>query len=115
MAVGATRGSAPPPGDADPSLGGRHLRTDVAFAGVVYAGLAGIQTPTDNATPTVVYVLFWVGIPIISALFGDAGHWLIQLVYAAPLVFMAGLLAVSYVRQRRAGQHRRPPKRPPSA
>ena len=34
------------------------------FAIVVYAGLAGVQTSTANLTPTVVYVLFWVGIPV---------------------------------------------------
>jgi hypothetical protein len=41
------------------------------FAIVVYAGLAGVQTSTANLTPTVVYVLFWVGIPVLSVLFGD--------------------------------------------
>jgi hypothetical protein len=41
------------------------------FAGVVYAGFAGNQTATANLMPTVVYVLFWVGIPFASALFGD--------------------------------------------
>ncbi len=44
----------------------------VAILGiVVYAGLAGVQTSTANLTPTVVYVLFWVGIPVLSLLFGD--------------------------------------------
>jgi hypothetical protein len=42
-----------------------------AFALVVYAGFAGTQTPTANLTPTVVFVLFWVGIPFVSAVFGD--------------------------------------------
>jgi hypothetical protein len=42
-----------------------------AFALVVYAGFAGTQTPTANVTPTVIYVLFWVGIPFASAVFGD--------------------------------------------
>ena len=41
------------------------------FAIVVYAGLAGVQTSTANLTPTAVYVLFWVGIPVLSLLFGD--------------------------------------------
>ena len=41
------------------------------FGIVVYAGLAGVQTSTANLTPTVVYVLFWVGIPVLSVLFGD--------------------------------------------
>jgi hypothetical protein len=43
----------------------------LSFAGVVYAGLAGTQTGTANLAPTVVYVIFWVGIPFASALFGD--------------------------------------------
>jgi hypothetical protein len=41
------------------------------FVIVVYAGLAGVQTSTANLTPPVVYVLFWVGIPVLSVLFGD--------------------------------------------
>jgi hypothetical protein len=41
------------------------------FALVVYAGFAGTQSATANLTPTVVYVLFWVGIPFASVLFGD--------------------------------------------
>jgi hypothetical protein len=41
------------------------------FVIVVYAGLAGVQTSTANLTPTVVYVLFWVGIPVLSFVFGD--------------------------------------------
>jgi hypothetical protein len=41
------------------------------FATVVYAGLAGTQTPTANLAPTAVYVIFWVGIPVASVLFGD--------------------------------------------
>ncbi|WP_205697512.1 fenitrothion hydrolase [Conexibacter sp. SYSU D00693] len=42
-----------------------------AFAFVVYAGFAGTQTPTANLAPTAVYVLFWVGVPVLSLLFGD--------------------------------------------
>jgi len=41
------------------------------FALVVYAGFAGTQTATANLAPTFIYVLFWVGVVIISALFGD--------------------------------------------
>jgi hypothetical protein len=41
------------------------------FAGVVYAGLTGTQTATANIEPTVIYVIFWVGIPFVSAVFGD--------------------------------------------
>jgi hypothetical protein len=41
------------------------------FAISVYAGLAGSKEALDNALPTVIYVLFWVGIPFASVLFGD--------------------------------------------
>ena len=41
------------------------------FALVVYSGLAGTQTSTANLAPTFVYVLFWVGLAPVSALFGD--------------------------------------------
>jgi hypothetical protein len=41
------------------------------FGLVVYAGLAGSQTATANLMPTVVYVLFWVGVPFLSAVVGD--------------------------------------------
>jgi hypothetical protein len=37
----------------------------------VYAGLAGSKEALDNMLPTLVYVLFWVGIPFASAIFGD--------------------------------------------
>ncbi len=42
-----------------------------AFVLVVYAGYAGTQTPTANLAPTVVYVLFWVGLAFLSLLLGD--------------------------------------------
>ena len=41
------------------------------FALTVYAGLAGSQSSANNLTPTVVYVAFWVALPIASALLGD--------------------------------------------
>jgi hypothetical protein len=43
----------------------------VLFGLVVWAGLAGTQSTTANLAPTFVYVLFWVGIPVLSLLFGD--------------------------------------------
>ena len=42
-----------------------------AFVFVVWAGLAGTQTATANLAPTVIYVVFWVGIPFASAVLGD--------------------------------------------
>ncbi|MEA2255012.1 MAG: hypothetical protein QOG35_1057 [Solirubrobacteraceae bacterium] len=41
-----------------------------AFAVVVYAGYAGTQTAADNLTPTVIYVLFGVGVPFATVLLG---------------------------------------------
>ena len=38
---------------------------------VIYAGFAGAQEATANLAPTVIYVLFWVGFPFASVLFGD--------------------------------------------
>jgi hypothetical protein len=42
-----------------------------AFVAVVYAGYAGSQIATANLSPTVIYVVFWVGIPFLSVLLGD--------------------------------------------
>ncbi|MCW3066947.1 MAG: hypothetical protein JWN32_4119, partial [Solirubrobacterales bacterium] len=41
------------------------------FGAVVYAGLAGTPEVTANLAPTFVYVLFWVGAPVLSVLLGD--------------------------------------------
>jgi hypothetical protein len=41
------------------------------FVFMVYAGFAGTQADTANLEPTVIYVLFWVGIPFVSWIFGD--------------------------------------------
>jgi hypothetical protein len=38
---------------------------------VVWSGLAGVQTPQDNFTPTFIYVVFWVGLVPASIVFGD--------------------------------------------
>jgi hypothetical protein len=37
----------------------------------IWAGFAGVQTATDNWTPTFIYVIFWVGLVPLSLLFGD--------------------------------------------
>jgi hypothetical protein len=51
-----------------------------AFAGIVgvfllgvtiWAGLAGVQSPQANFAPTFVYVIFWVGLVLLSILVGD--------------------------------------------
>jgi hypothetical protein len=66
-----------------------------AFALIVYAGFAGTQAPTANITPTVIYVLFWVGIPFASAVFGD--------VFAAFNPWRAMARAVAWVAGRVTG------------
>ncbi|MFL5894913.1 MAG: fenitrothion hydrolase, partial [Thermoleophilaceae bacterium] len=42
-----------------------------AFGAVVYSGLSGAQDAQDNLAPTIVYVHFWVGMAVVSVLFGD--------------------------------------------
>ncbi len=41
------------------------------FVLLVYAGFAGAQVPNANFSITFVYVVFWVGLPVASVLFGD--------------------------------------------
>jgi len=41
------------------------------FALVIYSGLDGAQVPNANFSVTFVYVIFWVGLPVLSVLFGD--------------------------------------------
>jgi hypothetical protein len=42
-----------------------------AFLITVYAGLAGTDEQRENLAPTMVYVIFWVGVPIASLFFGN--------------------------------------------
>jgi hypothetical protein len=42
-----------------------------AFVVTVWAGFAGTQTATANLMPTVVYVVFWVGVPFTTLLLGN--------------------------------------------
>jgi hypothetical protein len=37
----------------------------------VYAGLAGVESPQANFAPTFIYVIVWVGLVLLSVLFGD--------------------------------------------
>ncbi len=41
------------------------------FALVVYSGFAGAQVEPANFSVTFIYVIFWVGLPVLSVLFGD--------------------------------------------
>ncbi len=42
-----------------------------AFVAVVYSGIRGAQDAQDNLAPTIIYVHFWVGMVMVSVLFGD--------------------------------------------
>src|SRR3954468_22342094 len=42
-----------------------------SFIAVVYAGLRGAQDAQDNLAPTIIYVHFWVGMAVVSIVFGD--------------------------------------------
>ncbi|MFI5008850.1 MAG: fenitrothion hydrolase [Solirubrobacterales bacterium] len=41
------------------------------FALVLYSGFAGAQVPPANFSVTFIYVIFWVGLPVLSVLAGD--------------------------------------------
>jgi hypothetical protein len=43
----------------------------LAFLLTAYAGLAGTGAQRDNLAPTMVYVAFWVGVPVVSLIVGD--------------------------------------------
>ncbi len=43
----------------------------LAFGGLVACGLAGSASPNANLLPTFVYVVFWVGLVVVSAILGD--------------------------------------------
>jgi hypothetical protein len=44
------------------------------FVFLVYAGLAGEQQAATNVLPTFVFVIFWVGLAVLSLFFGDVFH-----------------------------------------
>jgi hypothetical protein len=44
------------------------------FVLVVAAGLVGKDSPVLNLAPTFVYVVFWLGVPMLSVLLGDVWH-----------------------------------------
>jgi hypothetical protein len=56
------------PAFVEPLLG---LLGVVAFVAVVYSGLSGAQDAQDNLAPTIIYAHFWVGMAVVSILFGD--------------------------------------------
>jgi hypothetical protein len=76
------------------------------FALVLYAGFAGAQVPNANLSVTFIYVVFWVGLPLTSAVCGD--------VFAALSPWRSCARAVRWVGRRVAGgQFARPVLRYP--
>ena len=43
----------------------------ILFALTIYSGIRGSQITSYNLTPTMVYVVFWVAVPVLSAFLGD--------------------------------------------
>lgn len=70
------------------------------FALVIYAGYEGVASYTSNFDPTFIYVVFWVGIPVVSVLLGD--------VFAAFSPWRAFARAVRWA-AKRAGVERKTP------
>ncbi len=72
------------------------------FALVLYSGFAGAQVTQANFSVTFIYVVFWVGVPVASVLFGDVFRAL------SPWRACARLLA-TVVRALRGGRPARAP------
>ena len=75
------------------------------FALVVYSGLAGSQVWSANFSVTFVYVVFWVGLPIVSVLFGD--------VFSALSPWRTVASGLSWLINRAPGARKVPPVRYP--
>ncbi len=76
------------------------------FGLVLYSGFAGAQVANANFSVTFVYVVFWVGVPVASVLFGD--------VFAVLNPWRSCARAIRWVGQRVApGLFARPPVRYP--
>jgi hypothetical protein len=76
------------------------------FVLVVYAGFAGAQVPNANFSITFIYVIFWVGIPVASVLFGD--------VFKALSPWRSSARAIGWIGRRLAPRtFERPPLRYP--
>ncbi len=76
------------------------------FALVLYSGFAGAQVTQANFAVTFIYVVFWVGTPVASVLFGDVFHAL------SPWRACARVCA-ALLRLLRRGRPSRPPLRYP--
>ena len=76
------------------------------FVLVIYSGFAGAQVTQANFSVTFIYVIFWVGLPVVSVLFGDVFRAL------SPWRTCARVLAAC-VRPLRRGRPAGPPLRYP--
>jgi len=76
------------------------------FALVVYSGFAGTQVWSANFNVTFIYVVFWVGVPIASVLFGD--------VFSALSPWRTVARALHAAIRRLPGERADPPARYPS-
>jgi hypothetical protein len=75
------------------------------FALVLYSGFSGAQVAAANFAVTFIYVIFWVGVPVASVLFGDVFAVL------SPWRTCARLLSVPMRRLRRGAGPARYPER----
>jgi hypothetical protein len=77
------------------ALFGLRLLSAALFALVVASGLLGDQTPEDNLAPTFVWILWWVGLAFLTALFGNlwelVNPWKIVFEWADGFVRRLGL------------------------
>jgi hypothetical protein len=76
------------------------------FALVIYSGFDGAQVTQANFSVTFLYVIFWVGLPVASVLFGDVFR-------ALSPWRTCGRLIAALLRALRRGRPRRPPLRYP--
>jgi hypothetical protein len=89
------------PGWLDPLAGAIGI---ALFIGAVYSGFSGSPEPSENILPTVVWVIFAVGIAVLSALVGDifaglspwraaakGSRWVVQRCGLSPVVQRCGL------------------------
>ena len=79
------------------------------FALVLYSGFDGAQVPNANFSVTFIYVIFWVGLPVLSVLFGDVFASLSP--WRACARCARGLRAAGCARGRRAARCAIPPAR----
>ena len=69
----------------------------LALAVLLYAGLAGNTNPSVNITPVAVYIIFWVGLQVVSVLVGD--------VWSHMSPFSALADGATRLRARQSGDH----------